>query len=69
MIQDAGDLLRRIEPAAVGIHVENDRGRARALGFLLRAAEKEDERRRHFAPERDDDDVALAHDLARLDRA
>ena len=43
MIQNPGDLLGGIEPAAVGIHVENDRGRATALGGFLGPAEEDRE--------------------------
>ena len=60
VIQNAGDFLRRIELAAVGIHVQDDRGGAAALGGLFRAPDKERERGRNFPVQRDDHDVAPA---------
>ena len=67
VIQDAGDFLGRIEPAAVRVHVENDRARARAFRGFQGASEKQEQgrarsRRSAERPRR----VALVNHVARF---
>ena len=70
MIQNAGDFLRRIEPATIGIHVEDDRGGARRVSaaFCARRRKRASDGR-NFPLQRNDDDVAPADHFARLDHA
>ncbi len=60
MIEDAGDFLGGIEPAAVGVHVENDRARPGAFRRFLGPAQEDRERRRNLAVQRHDHDIAPA---------
>ncbi len=65
MIEDAGDLFRGIERAAVGVHVENDRDRAGTFRGLLGPPEKDGERLGDLALQRHDHDVAAVDGLFR----
>jgi hypothetical protein len=62
------DIGRCIEPAAVRVHVENDRGRFVALGCFHCAAQESEKRRRNFAVQRHDGYVAFANRFTRLSR-
>ena len=66
VIQNAGDFFRRIEPATIRVHVEDNRRGAGAFRCLLGAAEKKGERGRDLPLQRNDHDVALPdRDIAR----
>ena len=64
VIENLGDLFRAIEPAAVCVHLENNRGRSCVFRRLAGAANKEDERLRNFTAHRHDHGFSRANGIA-----
>ena len=62
-VERAANVAGGIEPAAVGVHLDDDRAGARGFRGFDGAAEKQIERRRDFSAQLDDDTVAFVHNL------
>ena len=69
VIEELGDFLRGIEPAAVSVHFENDRGGARGLRRFLHPPQEQEHRRIEISPcSGTSNDVALVNIIPRLQR-